>query len=53
MWHGELVNIASVTKKHETIDWTMDDRLEGKIPDVGVHTFAKVVYENMTIDAET
>jgi len=31
----------------------MEDRLEDMIRDVGVQTFAKVVYENMTTDAKT
>jgi len=31
----------------------MEDRLEDMICDVGVQTFTKVVYENMTTDAKT
>jgi len=30
----------------------MDDRLEDMIHDVGIQTFAKIVYENMTTNVE-
>jgi len=53
MWHDELVNIPSVTKTHEFVDWKMNDRLEDMIRDIGVQNFAEAVYENMTTDAET
>ena len=53
MWHGELVDTPTVAETHEFVNPTMEDRLEDMIRDVGVQTFAKVVYENMTSDAET
>jgi len=53
MWHGELVDTPTMVEAHEFVDKTMEDRLEDMICDVGLQTFAKAVYENMTIDAKT
>jgi len=53
MWHGELVETQIITEEHRFVESTMEDRLEDMIRDVGVQTFAKAVYENMTTDVET
>jgi len=41
-----------ITKTHEYVYSKMDDRLEDMIHDVGIQTFAKIVYENMTTNVE-
>ena len=48
-----MVETQIVVEAHQFVELTMKDRLEDMIPDVGVQTFAKVVYENMTTDAKT
>ena len=53
MWHGELVETQTLVEEHRFVESTMEDRLEDMICDVGVQTFAKAVYENMTTNAET
>ena len=53
MWHGELVQTQTVAEAHQFVESIMEDRLEDMIRDVGVQTFAKVVYENITTDVET
>lgn len=45
--------MSSVSETHESIDWIMDDILEGMICDVRVQSFFKAVYENMSIDGDT
>ena len=37
----------------EEVDFSMDDRLEDMIRDVGAKSFANAVFENMSNDAET
>ena len=35
MWHGELLDLSSVHGASEDVDFSMDDRLEDTIRDVG------------------
>jgi len=48
-----LVETPTMVEAHEFVDKTMEDRLEHMIRDVGLQTFTKYVYKNMTTDAET
>ncbi|XP_068497787.1 uncharacterized protein [Phaseolus vulgaris] len=52
-WHGELLDLPSVHGGSEEVHFSMDDRLEDMIRDVGAESFANVVFENMSNDAET
>jgi len=42
-----------MAEAYQFVESTMEDRLEDMIHEVGVQTFTKVVYENMTTDVET
>jgi len=52
-WHGELLDLRSVRGASEKVHFSMDDRLEDMIRDVGAESFANAVFENMSNDAET
>jgi len=52
-WHGELLDMLSLSETHEYIHWTMGDKLEDMIHDVGVQSNAEAVYENMSTDIDT
>ncbi|XP_068466379.1 uncharacterized protein [Phaseolus vulgaris] len=52
-WHGELLDLPSVHGGSDEVHFSMDDRLEDMIRDVGAESFANVVFENMSNDAET
>jgi len=52
-WHGELLDLPSVRGSSEEVHFSMDERLEDMICDVGAESFANAVFENMSNDAET
>jgi len=52
-WHGELLDLPSAYGVSKDVDFSMDDRLEDMIRDVRAGSFANVVIENMSNDAET
>ena len=52
-WHDELLDLPSVHGGSEKVHFSMDDRLEDMIRDVGAKSFANAVFENMSNDAET
>ena len=52
-WHGELLDLPTVHGDSEEVDFSVNDRLEEMILDVGVESFANVVFKNMFNDAET
>jgi len=52
-WHGELLDLPIVREASEEVDFSMDDRFEDMICNVGAESFANAVFENMSNDAET
>jgi len=52
-WHGELLDLPSVRRASECVDFSMDDRLENMIRDVGAESFVEAVFKNMSNDVET
>jgi len=52
-WHGEMLDLPSVHGASKEVHFSMDDRLEDMIHDVGVQSFANAVFKNMSNDAET
>jgi len=52
-WHGELLDLPSMRGASEEFHFSMNDRLEDMIRDVGAESFANAVFENMSNDAET
>ncbi|XP_068503686.1 uncharacterized protein [Phaseolus vulgaris] len=52
-WHGELLDLPSVHGGSEEVHFSMDDRLEDMIRDVGAESFANAVFKNMSNDGET
>ena len=52
-WHAELLDLPNVRRASEEVHFSMNDRLEDMIRDVGVESFANAVFENMSNDAET
>ena len=53
IWHGELLDLPSVSGALEFVNFSMDDRLENMIRDVGVESFGNAVLEIMSNDVET
>ena len=53
MWHGELLDLPSVRGSSEEVHFSMGDRLEDMIRDVGAESFANAVFKNMSNDADT
>lgn len=51
-WHGELLGIPSVSKTHEFVVWTIDDKLENMIRDVRIQSFIEALYENISTNTE-
>ena len=52
-WHCELLNLPSVRGASEEVHFSMDDRLEDMIRNVGAESFANAIFKNMSNDAET
>ena len=49
-WHGELLELPTLRGASEEVDFSVDDRLEDMIRDVGKESFANAVFENMSND---
>ena len=52
-WHDELLDLPTVRGASKEVDFSVDDRLEDMIRDVGAESFANAVFENMSNDSET
>jgi len=52
-WHGELLDFPSVRGASEEVHFSINDKLEDMIRDMGAESFANAVFENMSNDAET
>ena len=48
-----MLDLPSVREALEEVHFSMNDKLEDMICDVGVEYFANAVFENMSNDAET
>ena len=52
-WHSELLYLSRLCGASKFVDFSMDDRLEDMICDVGAESFTDAVFENISNDAET
>jgi len=52
-WHNELLHLPRLCGASKFVDFSMDDRLEDMICDVGAESFTDAVFENISNDAET
>ena len=52
-WHGELLDLPTMRGASKEVVFSVDDRLEDMIRDVGVESFANAVFKNMSNEVET